>query len=80
MLRHGRVYRVVAIAPGSLSNWNWYSSPSAPAIAMPWSDTIWTIEMPLYRMIDQQAQLLEQKCVSFADGLLYQDLIKKKSK
>jgi hypothetical protein len=37
----------------------------------------WTIEMPLYRMIDQQAQLLEHKCVPFADGLLYQDLIKK---
>ena len=36
----------------------------------------WTIEMPLYRMIDQQAQLLEHKCVPFADGLLYQDLIK----
>jgi hypothetical protein len=40
----------------------------------------WTIEMPLYRMIDQQAQLLEHKCVTFADGLLYQDLIKKDSK
>ena len=37
----------------------------------------WTIEMPLYRMIDQQAQLLEHKCVPFADGLLYQDLLKK---
>ncbi len=37
----------------------------------------WTIEMPLYRMIDQQAQLLEHKCVPFADRLLYQDLIKK---
>jgi len=40
----------------------------------------WTIEMPLYRMIDQQAQLLEHKCVTFADGLLYQDLIKKDTK
>jgi hypothetical protein len=37
----------------------------------------WTIEMPLYRMIDQQAQLLEHKCVTFADGLLYQDLLEK---
>jgi len=37
----------------------------------------WTIEMPLYRMIDQQAQLLEHKCVTFADGLLYQDLLRK---
>ena len=40
----------------------------------------WTIEMPLYRLIDQQAQLLEHKCVPFADGLLYRDLIKKDSK
>ena len=40
----------------------------------------WTIEMPLYRHIDPQAELLEHKCVPFADGLLYQDLIKKGSK
>jgi len=40
----------------------------------------WTIEMPLYRLIDQQAQLLEHKCVTFADGLLYQDLLKRDSK
>ena len=37
----------------------------------------WTIEMPLYRMIDQNAELLEHKCVPFADGLLYQDLIRR---
>ena len=37
----------------------------------------WTIAMPLYRMIDPQAQLLEHKCVPFADGLLYQDLLQK---
>ena len=37
----------------------------------------WTIEMPLYRHIDPQAQLLEHRCVPFADGLLYRDLIKK---
>ena len=37
----------------------------------------WTIEMPLYRLIDPQAQLLEHKCVPFADGLLYQDLLRK---
>jgi hypothetical protein len=35
----------------------------------------WTIEMPLYRLIDQNAQLLEHKCVTFADRLLYQDLL-----
>jgi hypothetical protein len=40
----------------------------------------WTIEMPLYRLIDPQAELLEHKCVPFADGLLYRDLIKKDSK
>lgn len=37
----------------------------------------WAIEMPLYRLIDPQAQLLEHKCVPFADGLLYQDLLRK---
>ena len=37
----------------------------------------WTIEMPLYRLVDQQDQLLEHKCVAFADRLLYQDLLQK---
>ena len=36
----------------------------------------WTIEMPLYRLVDRNAQLLEHKCVPFADRLLYQDLLK----
>ena len=40
----------------------------------------WTIEMPLYRLVDQQAQLLEHKCVTFADRLLYQDLLRKDGK
>jgi hypothetical protein len=40
----------------------------------------WTIEMPLYRLIEPQAQLLEHKCVTFADGLLYQDLLRKDGK
>ena len=35
----------------------------------------WTIEMPLYRLIDDNAQIMEHKCVPFADMLLYQDLI-----
>jgi hypothetical protein len=39
----------------------------------------WTIEMPLYRLIDQQAELLEHKCVPFADQLLYQDLLQQDS-
>lgn len=36
----------------------------------------WTIEMALYRQIEPQAQLLEHKCVPFADRLLYQDLVR----
>src|SRR5206468_356855 len=36
----------------------------------------WTIEMPLYRLIEKNAQLLEHKCVPFTDKLLYQDLLK----
>jgi len=35
----------------------------------------WTIEMPLYRLIEENAQTLEYKCVPFADMLLYHDLI-----
>jgi hypothetical protein len=40
----------------------------------------WTIEMPLYRLVDPQSQLLEHKCVTFADRLLYQDLLQKDRK
>lgn len=35
----------------------------------------WTIEMPLYRNMEPDAQLLEHKCVPFADKLLYRDLL-----
>jgi hypothetical protein len=35
----------------------------------------WAIEMPLYRLIEDNAQLLEHKCVPFTDMLLYDDLI-----
>jgi hypothetical protein len=35
----------------------------------------WTIEMPLYRLIEDNAQIYEHKCVEFADYLLYSDLI-----
>ena len=38
----------------------------------------WTIEMPLYRLIDKSAQVLEHKCVPWADMLLYQDLLQPK--
>jgi hypothetical protein len=34
----------------------------------------WTIRMPLYRMIEENAQILEFKCVPFAEELLYKDL------
>ena len=36
----------------------------------------WTIEMPLYRLIEDNAQLLEHKCVPFSDRLLYRDLLR----
>jgi hypothetical protein len=35
----------------------------------------WTIEMPLYKVVDQGAQLLENKCVTFVDKLMYSDLM-----
>ena len=35
----------------------------------------WTIRMPLYRHIEDNAQLLEFKCVPFSEQLLYGDLI-----
>ena len=35
----------------------------------------WTIEMPLYRSIEENAELLEHKCVPFTDKLLYSDLM-----
>jgi hypothetical protein len=34
----------------------------------------WTIRMPLYRMIEPNTQILEYKCVPFAEELLYKDL------
>ena len=38
----------------------------------------WTIEMPLYRLIDNNAQVLEHKCVPYTDMLLYHDLLQPK--
>ncbi|MDR0779254.1 MAG: hypothetical protein LBF16_00955 [Pseudomonadales bacterium] len=35
----------------------------------------WIIAMPLYRHVEPHAQLLEHKCVPFAEKLLYQDLL-----
>ena len=39
-----------------------------------------TIEMPLYRLIEANAQLLEHKCVPFTDMLLYRDLLQNEKK
>lgn len=35
----------------------------------------WTISMPLYRRVEENAQLLEFKCVPFSEMLLYGDLL-----
>jgi hypothetical protein len=35
----------------------------------------WTIEMTLYRNVDPDAQLLQFKCVTFTDKLIYHDLL-----
>jgi hypothetical protein len=37
----------------------------------------WKISLPLYRLIEPNAQLLEFKCVEFSEELLYGDLTKK---
>lgn len=37
----------------------------------------WTISLPLYRRLDPDAQLLEFKCVEFAEELMYGHLVKK---
>jgi len=36
----------------------------------------WSMKMPLYRRMDENAQLLEFKCVEFAEELLYGHLVK----
>jgi len=37
----------------------------------------WKISLPLYKVLDRNAQLLEFKCVEFSEELLYGDLKKK---
>ena len=37
----------------------------------------WKISMPLYRRLEQNAQLVEYKCVEFAEELLYGHLVKR---
>jgi hypothetical protein len=39
----------------------------------------WTLSMPLYRRVDDDAQLVEFRCVEFTEQLLYGDLEKKPS-
>lgn len=34
----------------------------------------WTMRMPLYKHVEENAQLLEHKCVPFVEELLYKDL------
>jgi hypothetical protein len=34
----------------------------------------WTLRMPLYRHVEADAELLEYKCIPFAEELLYKDL------
>jgi hypothetical protein len=38
----------------------------------------WTIRLPLYRRLEPNVQLLEFKCVEFAEELMYGHLVKKK--
>ncbi|MEO0062927.1 MAG: hypothetical protein RLZZ08_1487 [Pseudomonadota bacterium] len=38
----------------------------------------WKIKMPLYRRIEDNAQLLDFRCVPFSENLLYGDLLEKK--
>ncbi len=37
----------------------------------------WKISMPLYRRLEQNAQLVEYKCVEFAEELMYGHLVKR---
>jgi len=36
----------------------------------------WTIRMPLYRRLEKNAQLVDYKCVEFAEEMLYGDVVK----
>jgi hypothetical protein len=40
----------------------------------------WTISMPLYRHIDENAELLDYKCVEFSENLLYGEHLKEPPK
>jgi hypothetical protein len=36
----------------------------------------WKISMPIYRRLEKDAQLVEYKCVEFAEELMYGHLVK----
>jgi hypothetical protein len=36
----------------------------------------WKISMPLYRRVEKNAQLVDYKCVEFAEQMLYGDVVK----
>jgi hypothetical protein len=36
----------------------------------------WTIRMPLYKHVEDAAELLDHKCIPFVEELLYKDLEK----
>jgi hypothetical protein len=40
----------------------------------------WKMSMPLYRHLDQNAELLEYKCVEFVEELLYDKFVKRPGK
>jgi hypothetical protein len=40
----------------------------------------WKIRMPLYRRIEQNAQMLEFKCVEFAESFVYGSLVESTDK
>ena len=40
----------------------------------------WKISMPLYRRLEKDAQLIEFKCIPFAEPILYHTLVKQSSK
>ena len=40
----------------------------------------WKISLPLYRLLDKNAQLLEFKCVEFVEELMYRPLLKRPAK
>jgi hypothetical protein len=37
----------------------------------------WKISMPLYRRMEKNVQLMEFKCVEFAEPLIFRTLVKK---